>query len=1102
MFFRGLCTIGLVLLTGLVGCTARIGEEPPAPKNIELSATKCLNKSANDLRDFFDGSVQDQDQQRAWLCVESAFLQFEKYVVGREKDRYTSQEIVTFLESNFFENSEQNKIGPELQKELMKLKQMFVGGTAEHITREELKRSQPFLQQISRMTLRLNKHMPIIVLKWKADLDQVKATDLKAFEDANRALQEFAVELAGIVAKNNSNYRIDNFVILFKEFEKFFNARWDWILDLENFLPGVKKLKKALAGGDENTVNQKEWDPVLTLGARGYFQFLRYYYFIKTTPETGGSIRLVYVARTLEDVFSIFQDLVSRKETGAVTTKEVHEILNGFQQVWTDLKVSEKLIKEFMKIKQVMIGGSVDNWTAVDFEQARLKVPELRRIIENFMPYFSIYASEWDPQFQSPQDARVTFGQAQSALVVVAQDFGRFLQGPYSYDDLTELLAEIDRLYPQGGPRNQDDSNANRRSEKAPGTKPISETIKDYREVFLELKKMVYNQPDTIIQKDQWDEVLPLAARIFSMFQYYDYFLQDKEWKQSQAISDIGQMVDNGMVFARNLLQISYKGFFDQDELVSLTQRFTETDLFSQKLKLETTQKMWTAILQHFLFDPARRLRGEKNDRLTLEQFQILQREFEIWKRTQLELNDIFEDKTEVSLSPAQLIRIINERITKAQNDPELREGLEGIKGLLDNPVTSTFDAEDQLQVSNRNAWEYRLNSLLQNNITRALTRLLMRSFAADPNLQKVDKCETQNAFNLLRGVFRDLKIFDPADSFIDSRFLEANIFTSRGNGDKILDYFELSDLINIVSSGLRVNTKLEKSLRNICPVQKTSDGKEFVTFKCLSEHHYVMTRRFMTQLPDFKAYVDRLSKRDKGESAIMRDGEDLTLEQPPAEDSFGTPSQSEEDSTGETQAPAPSLPQDGEGQTPPQQSQRPQQPPRQGSRSGFATWNSSFRQLMKATSWQPNKGYGGSKEESVYIDESLYFPFVVYYMEMIYTRYDSTKNGFIQSFEAKRAFRTFRPLLKDLAQEQIDSGLINESDLLSVFTFILRYKEEPSLSSLFRWLAWKGNESKWEKEVYVGRTDFAQILGFIADRARQSNDTGPAPICKPRVFR
>ena len=71
------CAAGAVgLAASVIACTPQIGEQPPEPKNIELTATKCLNQSAEDLKKFFDADVDEAHLKASWTCVESAFLQF------------------------------------------------------------------------------------------------------------------------------------------------------------------------------------------------------------------------------------------------------------------------------------------------------------------------------------------------------------------------------------------------------------------------------------------------------------------------------------------------------------------------------------------------------------------------------------------------------------------------------------------------------------------------------------------------------------------------------------------------------------------------------------------------------------------------------------------------------------------------------------------------------------------------------------------------------------------------------------------------------------------------------------------------------------------
>lgn len=1031
---RRLLTLSLMALF-TSSCSLEIGEQPPEPNNIELGATKCLSKSASDLKAFFTAEVSDQDLARAWSCIESAFYQFDKYVVGQDKNRYTSEEVVNFLEKNFFEDSASNqKIHKELQIEFMKLKQIFVGGSRDFVTREELKQSQAFIRQISQMTVQLNPFMKIVAMNWKPNLEVGRNADLELFEKSNLATQLFAKQLSGIIKVHQSSYQLTDVVRLIKELQKFFSEDWAWIEDVEKLLPSAQKLKKTLAGGLEDTITNQEWPPVLTLGARGYYQYLRYHYFIKTTSQTGGGIRLVYVARTLEDVFSILQELLVQKETGLISQSELYEILKSFELVWPELKVSETLIAEVMKVKQVLVGGSFDNWTAKDFETARLKVPELRRMVENFLTYYSLYAFEWEPEAEGSERARKYFDEARSRLYVVAQDLSRFLQSSYSFQDLKSLIQEIEKLYPPKPSENNTEKTS---------TQSWSTLMAKYDSLVLEINKLLFNRNDTVIEEKSWTILVPLLARSYSIYQFYDYFLVDKSFKKTQALEDWGSLVDHAVVFMTDFLKSSPQARISDEELTRIVMAAQKAGLLPQGLTEDSVRKLIAAVLQHFLFDPERRLKGEKNNHFSTDQLSLLRQEFRNWMLTQKALNQIFKDEVDLELAPHELLKQIKDVVQQTNDDVVLKLGLSEVFNLLDAPVSQTHDPEDQLQISNRTEWKYKLNSVFMANLNRFLSRLLIRSFSTEKTLTRIEECDAQRVFDLVVGSFRELGVFDPSPTFISSRFLEANIFMIRANGDKFVDSFELAELLAVLFSGLTVNDKLEASIRKVCPILKDERGREFITFRCLSEHHYVAVRKYMPHMPEFKKYVEKLAAKDP----VTSSNEFMSA----------------------------------------------------SSRPGFVDWNIVFRAIFKSTGWKPNRGYGNATQESVYISDILYYPFVVNYLEYVFARFDTTKNGAIQVFEARRAFPVFKPLLRDLAKEQLDSGSIKESDLLAVFTYILKYKEQPSgsnIGDIARWLWWKTQPDRWD--LWTTRTEMSLILGYIAEKANEnSSEDGSENVCR-----
>jgi hypothetical protein len=106
---------------------------------------------------------------------------------------------------------------------------------------------------------------------------------------------------------------LDSFVVLLKELSKFSSDPWPWLKDIEEAMPLVHKLKKSLAGGSEADVEPLEWRRFFLLSSRGYIQFLRYNYFINNPKNAGTAQELIYVTRSVDDLFSYLGDMVDGK---------------------------------------------------------------------------------------------------------------------------------------------------------------------------------------------------------------------------------------------------------------------------------------------------------------------------------------------------------------------------------------------------------------------------------------------------------------------------------------------------------------------------------------------------------------------------------------------------------------------------------------------------------------------------------------------------------------------------------------------------------------------------------------------------------------------
>ena len=169
-------------------------------------------------------------------------------------------------------------VDDDLLAEIMRFKQILIGGQNDTLTRIELKKLMTFSDEMQGMSLELLPYMKIFSLNWQSHGRSGLSADQKFFNEANVAIQDVAAKLGARVAQNGQSYEISHFVLLLQDVERLSGSHWSFMDKLREMIPLIKKLKKSLIGGDEDLISAAEWSRFGMLGSRGYIQYLRYYY--------------------------------------------------------------------------------------------------------------------------------------------------------------------------------------------------------------------------------------------------------------------------------------------------------------------------------------------------------------------------------------------------------------------------------------------------------------------------------------------------------------------------------------------------------------------------------------------------------------------------------------------------------------------------------------------------------------------------------------------------------------------------------------------------------------------------------------------------------
>lgn len=136
------------------------------------------------------------------------------------------------------------------------------------------------------------------------------------------------------------------------------------------------------------------------------------------------------------------------------------------------------------------------------------------------------------------------------------------------------------------------------------------------------------------------------------------------------------------------------------------------------------------------------------------------------------------------------------------------------------------------------------------------------------------------------------------------------------------------------------------------------------------------------------------------------------------------------------------------------------------------------YLSMLKAAGYIPND------RKVIRIGDASLFPHVVQYIEMIYARYDSNKNGQLDKDEALVAFPVFKKTIKDVAK--VFSPSLKDENLPGTFIYLLKNTKPPK--TLVEKLAFASFIAKPELWIIqTTRLDLGKIFNLIADSTKPS---------------
>lgn len=856
MFSKCLISILLLMTVTLASCNLPLYENAANLPNDNLKLgedTQCLSNVLPVMSGFMDGTAKPEEVSKVWECFGNAMATYLKYVRGEKRDQYAARELAIFFETYFLDKT---KINDRLLQEVMHLKQMLVGGSSSSLTRDELRALIDLSNQMKRISLKILPYMKVYAQSWKTSASASSVDeDIRFFDNANLAIQEAANELAAIIERNHQSYVLQNFVVLLDEMSKLYGEKWDFIETLDRVMPLVEKLKVTLMGGDEKSISSYEWRRFALLGARGYVQYLRYYYFIDQAQQTGKP-QLAYIARSFDDLFDYLREMVDAKPGRALTKAELLDVLQQLNRILPEVNISKEFVDEFMKIKLVFFGGSTEKWTPEEFKLAQQRVTDFRNLIEKILTYADYYTFNWDKNILTEAEAQQLAKEAENNLNEFGTRLGEIMGASYDLNDLAKFMEEIEKAF------------ATSKSESE-----LPAQIKKYIALIVAYKNIVLSDSGGVVPADKWSYLLGNTARLYSVGAYFYYFVKPRSIFSDGGLASVSLFFKQTLEFLNSLIKDKPGKVITFAELDQLIDAAIKSEMLPpDKVDAKILQNLVRVVLNRILVPWTDRLKNIKPNGISAVTTEVLRKEFNIWLDSQRFMEVVFQSAPVgiAGLSPQSIIEAL-ERSTKTEGQKELIN-------IFKTKIPLTLDGAERLFLSYRQI-DYSFSSVSWINISRAIVRLVNSSYISEPkrieNNVGFNKDEANQLYADVKPFFVRWGLIDETNvTFADSRFFEANLFVPRANGNKAVEFTEGVDLFMMILSGLELDSmfreRYEDPTAGCVPVSRSPRMRENrVNVDCFVRIYRRDFSQVFASLPNYDRFQSTMSDKDFSEMMI-----------------------------------------------------------------------------------------------------------------------------------------------------------------------------------------------------------------------------------------
>lgn len=482
------------------------------------------------------------------------------------------------------------------------------------------------------------------------------------------------------------------------------------------------------------------------------------------------------------------------------TSRELRTFLETFYL--GDIKVSDQLLVEAMRVKQLILGGTDDRLTRTELAQAQSSVHVMQTECLRMLPYIK-YISQTVPvseALQDPAKVEAALKAFESSIVTLGTLFGRGVDG-YSTDDLQSLLTELKPIFKDWS---------------AP-EKAIS-----YLPTFNVIKTLVLNPPGNRIAPSEWRSLIMNAGHLYAIYLRYTYLMSHQDVTTGAGLLQLTSTFEDVFSIFKAGIDAKPSRVITYSQLDLAIDELIRLDLVPVSLR-DTTIKGLVRTAFSKLLNPA--TSGARPNVTGLTQA-VLAR-VHTQAAAFLELQRAWDDVNSKALTndpsligkPVPWKTFVSLWKQEATSAPAAQEDLRQLTALA-SPIsfrdngTVIFDNRlSFLPVSGKAFFRYNLASIA--------TRLLVQGYATDATSNRwsgLTQDQIKAFFLDVHDLGFDMQLLEPKDDNLwQTSFNESNMFMVSAVNDDHMSYYEIFDYLSYLLGGGVMSGRMYDEAKENC---------------------------------------------------------------------------------------------------------------------------------------------------------------------------------------------------------------------------------------------------------------------------------------------